>query len=116
MFDAKKYLYDRHHRLKSEHKCVVCGEQLEESIKDTQCEFCRAKSKIAEQKCYQKRKLRRGTMLLFRARKALAELYKKWINKNNIKDCPESVIGFLCGNDLINVEKAKAFIEKGGTE
>lgn len=58
MFDAKKYYYDRYHNFKNEHKCVVCGEQLAETQKDTKCEYCRTKQRVAERKCYQKRKLR----------------------------------------------------------
>lgn len=53
-------------------------------------------------------------MLFYSQRKALAELYEKWIKENNIKDCPESVVAFLVGNDLMNVENALAFIKKGG--
>jgi hypothetical protein len=53
-------------------------------------------------------------MLFFSKRKKLAELYKEWAKKNNIKDCPESVIGFLCMNRLIEEEEALAFINKGG--
>ena len=59
MFDAKKYFHDRYHKFKSEHRCVVCGEQLDESTKDTKCEFCREKQKAAERKCYLKRKRRK---------------------------------------------------------
>lgn len=54
----KKYCHDRYHRRKSEHKCVVCGEQLEESKKNTMCDYCRQKQKDSQRRYYQKRKLR----------------------------------------------------------
>lgn len=51
---------------------------------------------------------------IYSKRKELAKLYEKWIKENNIKDCAESVIAFLYGNNLMNVENAMSFIEKGG--
>ena len=55
--------------------------------------------------------------LLFSKRKALAECYEKWIDKNpQIASCPENVIAFLYANDLLNVEKTKEFLEKGGEQ
>ena len=55
--------------------------------------------------------------LLFSKRKALAECYEKWIDENpRIASCPETVIAFLYGNDLLNVENVKAFLEKGGEQ
>lgn len=62
MFDkseySKKYCRERYYRFKSEHKCVICGEQLEESHKGVRCDFCRDKARIAQRISYQNRKLR----------------------------------------------------------
>lgn len=52
--------------------------------------------------------------LLFSQRRALEKAYLEWIAKENVKDCPMSVIGFLVGHDLINTEKAIEFIKNGG--
>ena len=51
-------------------------------------------------------------MLWFTQRKALATIYGRWIRENNIKDCPESVIGFLVAKHLIDEDEARKFIKK----
>ena len=51
-------------------------------------------------------------MLWFTQRKALATIYGEWAKKNNIKDCPESVIGFLVANHLIDEDEVMKFINK----
>ena len=55
-FDAKKYHHDRYFRLKSEHKCVCCGEPLAESINNLRCEFCQEKRKATRRKQYEKKR------------------------------------------------------------
>lgn len=55
--------------------------------------------------------------LLFSKRKALAECYEKRRDENHrMANCPVNVITFLYGNDLLNVENVKAFLEKGGEQ
>lgn len=53
-------------------------------------------------------------LLLFSERRKLAKIYEQWIAENNVKDCAESVIAFLYGYNLLNVENARLFIEKRG--
>lgn len=50
--------------------------------------------------------------LVFSQRKDLAEAYKEWCLSNVVADCPLNVITFLQANGLLNVEKAKEFIQK----
>lgn len=52
--------------------------------------------------------------LIFSQRRELEKAYLEWVAKENVKDCPMSVIGFLVGHDLINTEKAIEFIKNGG--
>lgn len=49
--------------------------------------------------------------LFFNHRKKLAEMYKKWIKENDVKDSPENVISFLVINCLIDSEKAISLIK-----
>lgn len=58
MFDPKVYYHDRYIRLKSERRCVACGDPLEESNKLTRCEVCRDKVRASRMKGYYKRKRR----------------------------------------------------------
>ena len=53
-------------------------------------------------------------MLVFSKRKELTKLYEKWIKENDLKDCTNNFISFLCFNDLLNPEKALSFIAKNG--
>ena len=55
-FSPKKYYHDRYFKLKSEHRCVACGEPLDESNKLTRCEVCREKVRVAMQKRYYKKR------------------------------------------------------------
>lgn len=61
-------------------------------------------------------KRRYSGRLFFGDRVKLQELYAKWSDENKVLDCPLSVIGFLEGNGLINVEAAVKFIEERTTE
>lgn len=55
-YDAKKYYHERYFRLKSEHKCVYCGEPLAESRKKLMCESCQERQRAAQRKHYLKKK------------------------------------------------------------
>lgn len=50
--------------------------------------------------------------LRFHNRNRLARLYRKWQVENEVFNCPESVIGFLLSNGLINEDAAVKFVEK----
>ena len=50
--------------------------------------------------------------LRFKSRNKLARLYRKWQTENEVFNCPESVIGFLLSNGLINEDAAIKFVEK----
>ena len=52
------------------------------------------------------------SLLFFSQRRRLAALYQKWCRDNQIKDCPESLIAFLQGNDIINGAKAVAYLDE----
>jgi hypothetical protein len=54
-------------------------------------------------------------LLLFSKRLRLAELYEAWIAKNNIRDCPLSVVSFLTMHGLIDQEKAIKFLSENDT-
>lgn len=58
MFDSKKYYHDRYLKLKNAHRCVACGEPLDESNKLTRCAACRDKYRAALLKSYYKKKRR----------------------------------------------------------
>lgn len=55
---------------------------------------------------------RNPSKLRFHNRNRLARLYRKWQTDNDVFNCPESVIGFLISNGLINEEAAVKFVEK----
>lgn len=50
-------------------------------------------------------------MLFYSHRLKLAKMFDSWADKNNIKKCPENLIAFLCGHDLIDIERALEFIK-----
>lgn len=66
MFDSKKYYHDRYFKYKSEHRCVACGDPLEESNKLTRCAACRDKYRAALLKSYYKKK-RRGCLSVLKS-------------------------------------------------
>ena len=52
------------------------------------------------------------SLLLFSERRKLARIYEHWAKENNVKDCAESVIAFLCAYNLLNVENVLSFIDE----
>ena len=55
-------------------------------------------------------------MLFFNVRKKIADAYSDWAEKNSVKDCAESVIGFLVLNNLMDEEAALKFANITGTD
>ena len=54
--------------------------------------------------------------LLFSKRARLADLSEKWNRENGVKECAFSTITYLHANDLIDTEKALAFLESAAKE
>ena len=55
--------------------------------------------------------------LLYSKRKRLAESFERWRAENpGVANCPENVITFLHGNDLLDIKAVNEFLKKGGEE
>lgn len=51
-------------------------------------------------------------MILFSWRRKLAVKYEKWLEQNpGVKDCPETVIGFLVMHNLLDGMAVKEYLE-----
>ena len=44
-------------------------------------------------------------------RKKIEELYKTWTITHGVKDCSESLLAYLAGEGLLNVEKSREFLK-----
>ena len=51
-------------------------------------------------------------MLFFNKRKELEKRYYEWIKKNDVLDCPFSVITFLVSYDLMDEEMVLKFLKE----
>lgn len=55
-------------------------------------------------------------MFYFSQRLKLARLFEKWCLNNNLLNCPQNVVAFLDGNNLINEEKCLEFLKVNHVE
>jgi len=54
--------------------------------------------------------------MIFSKRMALAKAFEKWADENGVAKTPASVVSFLYGHGLLDVQKALGIIEKYGED
>ena len=55
-------------------------------------------------------------MILFSQTRKLAKLFEKFCKENNVLNCPENVMGWLCGLGLLNEKEVKEYLKENKDE